>query len=144
MNTDKEIGTIDLIKEKLKSFIKEMHNWEIFCNEIDKSDLHYLEISAKQKEYVKNIFDKYCTPKDRKQGLPNCISYGINGTFRYNETEDIIRIEQKNKNRILVITKGEDAVDEYMYIVLQKKRKWLIDSKKRKFLGEEDFENTYL
>ncbi|MDR1451151.1 MAG: RhsIA family immunity protein [Helicobacteraceae bacterium] len=132
------------VNDLVKNFIKEMHCWEIFCNEIDKSDLHYLEIEAKQREYVKNIFDKYCTQKDRKQGLPNCMSYGVNGSFRYNETEDIIKIEQENKNRILVITNGENEVDKYMYIVLLINGKWLIDNKKRKFFDEEDFRNTYL
>ncbi|MDR1460144.1 MAG: RhsIA family immunity protein [Campylobacteraceae bacterium] len=127
----------------VKNFIKEMNGWELFCNEIDKSDLHYLEIDKKQKEYVKNIFDKYCTQKDRKYGRPNCISYGVDGTFIYNETEKIIKIEQANKNRMLVYTQNED--DKFMYIILKKNNNWLIDSKKvygRKV--NDKWDNTYL
>jgi hypothetical protein len=142
MEMDKELEK-DIIG-LVKNFMTEMHNWEIFCNEIAKSDLHYLEVGKKQKEYVKNIFDTYCTQKDRKNGRPNCISYGFDGSFIYNETEIIIKIGQENKNRILVITNGEDEVDKYMYIVLRKNGKWLIDSKKRKFFDEENYKNIYL
>jgi hypothetical protein len=137
--TEKEVN------ELVKNFIKEMRDWEIFCNKISESKKYtFEEENNKQKERCKNIFDKYCTPKDRKQGRPNCISYGIKGSFIYNETEKIIKIEQENKNKILVITNGEDEVDKYMYIVFRKNGKWLIDGKKRKFFDEEKFKNINL
>jgi hypothetical protein len=130
----------------LLNFIKEMHDWEIFCNEIiENKELTFEEKYEKQKEKCQIIFEKYCPPKERKYGRPNCISSGSEGSFIYDgNIEKIIKMKQEKENRILVYTNGDDVVEQYMYVILKKNGDWLIDSKKIKFIDEEKFENTYL
>ena len=82
---------------------------------------------------VSKIFLNYCTPRERKYGKPNTISYGVKGSYEYDvDEEKITDIVDEGKNRIVVHTYREEPMQEKMqYIFLLKKGKWLLDSKKR-------------
>jgi hypothetical protein len=83
--------------------------------------LTFEEKYEKQKEKCQIIFEKFCSPKERKCGRPNCISYGSEGSFIYDgNMEKIIKMEQEKENRISVYTNGDDAVEQYMYVILKK------------------------
>lgn len=56
--------------------------------------------------------------------------------------EKIIDIQESRKNKFFVTTRTDD---EYLqYIVVKKNNKYLIDSKKRKFLSEDKWSVDYL
>jgi hypothetical protein len=99
-----------IVNDILMNFIKEMQNWELFCNEVDEiEELTFEEKFLKQKASAKEIFDKYCTVKERKNDRPNVISYGANGAYEYDVNEEkIIEVTQENENKILVYTQGAD------------------------------------
>ena len=123
------------IQSLVGSFIQRMNEWEKSCNLItqDKT-LTFEEQFQKQKSLLIEIFQEYCTDKDRKFGRPTTISYGNEGSYEYNpETEKILEIENNDfKNKMIVITESEGALpSKYQYIVVKKKGKWLVDSKKR-------------
>lgn len=120
----------ETIQNLLLQFMQSMHEWEIICNEIDKQrELSFEEQFNKQKELVSKIFLTYCTPRERKYGRPNTISYG--GEYDVDE-EKITDVVEEGKNRIVVHTYREVPMQEKkQYIFLFKKGKWLLDSKKR-------------
>jgi hypothetical protein len=128
---DKELEKT--VNKIVMGFIKEMNNWERFCNEIENDEeLNEDGLDKKMEDAVKIIFEKYCVPKERKQGRPNIISYGEEGSYEYDLSEKIIKIEQENKDKIMAYTKGRlKEIDEYMYIIKNYNGKWLIDTKKR-------------
>ena len=90
--------------------MQNMHEWEMTCNDIDKqSELSFEEQFNKQKELVSKIFLTYCTPRERKYGRPNTISYG--GEYDVDE-EKITDIVEEGKNRIVVHTYREVPMQE--------------------------------
>ena len=123
------------IFDLLSSFINEMNKWEIKCSIIanDKT-LTFEEQFNKQKKAVEEIFDAFCTKKERKQGRPSTISYGHDDSYIYDpEKEEIIEIytDDKNSYKMFVETFREDPLDEkFQYILIKKEGRWLIDSKK--------------
>jgi spore coat polysaccharide biosynthesis predicted glycosyltransferase SpsG len=123
----------DLIQEKLESFIQAMHEWEIFCEKIDKNkDLSNEEKVKKQKEPLIAIFDKYCVYKDRKNGRPNVIHYGGNGYYEYDLNEEKIKnIERENKKIIVFTERNNPMKQMFQYVFVNKNGKWLIDTKKK-------------
>ena len=124
----------EAIENLLLQFMQNMHEWEVTCNDIEKqSELSFEEQFNKQKELVSKIFLTYCTPRERKYGKPNTISYGVKGSYEYDvDEEKITDIVDEGKNRIVVHTYREEPMQEKMqYIFLLKKGTWLLDSKKR-------------
>jgi hypothetical protein len=119
-----------IIMEKMADFLKEMYEWELFCNTIDQdTELTFEEKETKQKELIIKIFNKHCTQKDRPNGKPNVISYG---TYIDEHEEKILEIIQEKENRINVYTQGSTGeIGKYLYIFIKIKGEWLIDSKKR-------------
>jgi hypothetical protein len=124
----------------LRSFFQKMHDWELFCQEIDEDNTLTFEQKIKhQKHEIIKIFEEYCTEKDRKKGRPNIIHYGENGYFEYDvDEEKITNYEQINKNKIIIYTERKNPMPQrFQYTVISKNKKWLIDGKKKS-----NFENT--
>ena len=94
----------EAIENLLLQFMQNMHEWEVTCNDIEKqSELSFEEQFNKQKELVSKIFLTYCTPRERKYGKPNTISYGVKGSYEYDvDEEKITDIVDEGKNRIVV------------------------------------------
>lgn len=115
----------ETIQNLLLQFMQDMHEWEMMCNDIDKqSELSFEEQFNKQKELVSKIFLTYCTPRERKYGRPNTISYGCGeGSCEYDvDEEKITDIVDEGKNRIVVHIYREVPMQEKMqYIFLFKK-----------------------
>ena len=109
MNTSVE----NAIKERFVSFYKAMNDWYLYCNSLDKDEtLTYFEKTNKQKEEIKVIFDRYCTKRERKNGLPN-------------------NIDMKERIAILEVEIEDSLSSKYQYIFKNCRGEWLIDSRKR-------------
>ena len=74
---------------------------------------------------------------------PNALSWGLEGSYDYDPNkEKIIDIQESRKNRFIVTTRTDD---EYLqYVIVKKNNKYLIDSKKRRFLSEDKWYVDYL
>lgn len=130
MLTQEDLKTIAFI---LNSFHEEMYKWEIYCNNID-SDKSFSaeEKLEKQKSMILGIFNKYCTKKERKEGLPNVISYPIIDGRDKPIEEDILSIEESSENKAIVTVQKKDSLQSKLqYLLIKKKGNWYIDSKKR-------------
>lgn len=123
------------VKSCLESFIMKMNEWEKTCNKIaTDNSLSFEEQFQKQKSLLLDIFNQYCTSKERKNGKPNTISYGDEDSYEYDLNEekivDIIS-DDKNTSKLYVYTFREDPLEEkFEYVFIQKGGRWLIDSKK--------------
>ena len=131
------------IEELVLNFISEMNKWEKYCNKFDEDQLELDETEHKIKQMVASIISKYCTDKERTMIRPNALSWGLEGSYDYDPNkEKIIDIQESRKNRFIVTTRTDD---EYLqYVVVKKNNKYLIDSKKRRFLSEDKWYVDYL
>jgi len=110
----------DTIKERFVSFYKAMNYWYLYCNNLeDDETLTDLEITNKQKEEIKAIFDKYCTKKERKNGLPNVISFEVFSSEDDFPKMTITSVNIDMKKRIAILeVEIEDALNsKYQYIL---------------------------
>ena len=95
------------------------------------------------KQKVASIFIKYCTNKERKMSRPNALSWGSEGSYIYDSSrEKIVDIQESRKNRFIVITQNDNKY--LQYVIVKKDNKFLIDSKKRRFLDEDKWYVDYL
>ena len=136
--------TKKILEELVINFISEMNEWEKYCNELDQNtQLAWDEADRMMEQRVASIISKYCTDKERKMSRPNAISWGVEGSYVYDPNkEKIIDIQESRKNRFIVTTRTDD---EYLqYVIVKKNNKYLIDSKKRRFLSEDKWYVDYL
>ncbi len=133
------------IENLVYSFFTEMNKWEKFCYEVDNNkNILYEDKRTEQKKEAERIVNRFLTNKERKMGLPNYISYGHEGSYKYNpEEEKIISIEVE-KNKVIVTTFREKPIEDYnKYVLKRVKENWLIDSKKN-YSWKEKWENAIL
>ena len=132
------------IEKLVLNFISEMNEWEKYCNELDQNtQLAWDEADRMMEQRVASIISKYCTDKERKMSRPNAISWGVEGSYVYDPNkEKIIDIQESRKNRFFVTTRTDNKY--LQYIVVKKNNKYLIDSKKRRFLNEDKWYVDYL
>jgi hypothetical protein len=119
----------------VKLFIEKMHQWEMSCNKIAADNsMTFQEQFNLQKKELSDIFKTFCTQKERKNGKPNTISYGSDGSYEYDPIEELITDaikDEKSNSKYYVITFREDPLDEkFQYSLLKHDEKWLIDVKK--------------
>ena len=136
--------TKKILEELVINFISEMNEWEKYCNELDQNtQLAWDEADRMMEQRVASIISKYCTDTERKMSRPNAISWGVEGSYVYDQNkENIIDIQESRKNRFIVTTRTDD---EYLqYVIVKKNNKFLIDSKKRRFLNEDKWYVDYL
>ena len=136
--------TKKILEELVINFISEMNEWEKYCNELDQNtQLAWDEADRMMEQRVASIISKYCTDKERKMSRPNAISWGVEGSYVYDPNkEKIIDMQESRKNRFFVTTRTDNKY--LQYIVVKKNNKYLIDSKKRKFLSEDKWSVDYL
>ncbi|MCC9042892.1 RhsIA family immunity protein [Myroides sp. M-43] len=113
------------VKKIVISFIKEMNKREKQCNIIDENNtLTSEEQFSEQEKLIISIFERYCTPKERKSSRPNTISYGYDDCFEYDPKEEsIVNImeDEKSKSKMDVETFKEDPLEEkFMYVLIKK------------------------
>ncbi len=122
------------IENRLISFFIEMNKWEKNCNQIENdASLTFQEKEQNEKKIVSEIFEKFCTKKDRLQGLPNIISFGNEGSYIYDPIEEkITEITFEDKSKAIATTRRNKPIEQLHKFSLKKiKEIWLIDSKKR-------------
>lgn len=123
------------IKNVFYSFISKMNDWERFCNVIDQDKTLSFEMRfEKQKSQLVDIFNEYCTKKERKFGKPTTISYGNEGSYEYDpDLEKISLIEESDrKDKAVIFTETAGALpSKYQYTIKKINNHWYIDSKKR-------------
>ena len=142
------MSEIEKAKEIVEDFISAMNSWEKNAEIIDNNQENGLTWQQKAiliKEEVTSIIDKYCTEKQRKMSAPNSIRRGLEGTYVYDPAiEKVETVEREKNNRLLVYTTKQEEKEYFCYVLLKKDAQWIIDSKKRKFYGEEKWQNSYL
>lgn len=128
------------------SFFSEMNSWEKYCETIDEdTSLSEDAKTTLMRNKVSDIFAQYCTPKDRKNGRPNCISFGFKGSYIYDtDKENISSIEQPKSIRIIIYTERINGLlhEKHCYLIIKKDNQWRIDGKKR--LWNDKWSNIYL
>ena len=106
----------------------------MFCNLLDKDkSLSTEEKIQKEKSYISDVFKKYCTIKERKEGLPNIISYDIIDEKDKPIEEKVLIVEEgATKYQAILKTEALDSLNSlFQYTFKKKGHKWFIDSKKR-------------
>ena len=134
------------IEALMYAFFTEMNKWEKFCYEIDyETQLTVEEKLSEQRKEAKKIVDRFLTKKERKRGLPDNISYGHEGSYKYNPEEEKITAIEVEKNKAIVTTRREKPMKRsIMYILKKQKGQWLIDSRKKYSSLREKWENSIL
>jgi len=118
----------------LRGFILAMNRWEARAHELGEAAKRASATATQQiMVEMQQVFDTYCTPIARPYGRLG--SYSI--PPEYQPTESLIAINHVNPRRAELITRGRNGTreTEYLYVVLKKKGRWLIDSKKYRFPG---------
>lgn len=81
------------------------------------------------------VYERFCTPKPRP--------YGRNGSYQsppeyHPSHEYLIDCTLPNPRRAEVFTRNDDNIPtEYLYVLVKKGGRWLVDSKKYRFVGGE-------
>jgi hypothetical protein len=129
----------------LIKFFSEMNMWEKYCESIvNENGLTWEQKTVLMKEKVSDIFTKYCTPKDRKMGRPNVLSWGCNGSYIYDPEKEKIKEVKKEKKQTIIYTYTTEGEEQRCYTFLKVGNVWLIDGKKRRWEHEKRWENVYL
>jgi len=133
--------------EVVLSFIEEMNDWEhrmylvsrvesggVLNHESDKALLPKSSAADFREKYY-DVFNGYCTKRDRKYGgQPN--SWSRHGQYIGASRESVVSINDISSNRVEVIIKGGQFPDNrFMFVLLKKGGEWKIDSAKS---GDED------
>lgn len=125
-------------KDTFIYFMNEMHKWESYA-----TDIGLANNLDEHREIVRNIFNKYCTPKDRKRGKPNILS--VSSISNYDlSTQPIYNIEYKNKKTIIYTKQKNKAENNFRYTLILKNDKWLIDKKEISYNNGESWESSIL
>lgn len=112
------------ITQILMSFFQEEMAWEIMqCNPEISEDIKLATI--------KEIFDKYCTPKKRVIGNPETRSWGYDGVYNYNpDNEKITSITIDGVYAVVETVHTEPFDERFRFVMKKTKQGWRIDSKK--------------
>ncbi len=115
--------------EVLKGFIAAMHQWEKECNRIEKTSKSNAPVTRFNLEALAQIFDEFCTPKERKHGRAG--SYGTPPEYNP-RTQKIVAVRECSARRVEIDTQETSGFKRNLtYVLLKKKQGWLIDSRKR-------------
>lgn len=71
------------------------------------------------------IFARYCTPKERKYGRPNALSYSEPSEY---EGVDVLDSEWLTARKVFFYTRGPDGF-HHRYLVVKRRDGWLVDHK---------------
>ena len=116
----------------LHSFIFSMNQFERQAAEHRKKTPQDENPNKEILKSMQAVFDTYCTPKERP--------YGRQGSYQMSpeydpEGEFLIEVTLINPRRAELITRNEKEEKEFLYVILRKKGRWLLDNKKLRFIG---------
>ncbi|CNC61927.1 NTF2 fold immunity protein [Yersinia similis] len=119
---------IEWAEKTLKYFISAMNEWELSSYPLlidDSSE----QIKTIVRNRLDDIFSRYCTLKDRKQGRQ--VSLSCSEPPGYSMDEDFINIELI-KNKAIIYTKQNTGFkNKYRYTLQFNNNEWRIDKKER-------------
>jgi hypothetical protein len=109
-----------------------MNQFEKHAAGLDKSAPRKPSVTQAILHSQQTLFDLFCTPAKRP--------YGRNGSYQippeYDPAgESLISVTLPKPSRAELTTRDERAKEEFLYVLLKKKDRWLLDSKQRRTLG---------
>lgn len=120
----------------LLAFFDEMNGWEIESFPLIKqiprgaSAEEVSAVYAPIAERLDRIFEKFCTPKKRKQGRQNAVAVGSPPDYD-SQTQTVVETIYESPRRAFVETIDRKRFGKkYRYVLLKKGERWLIDGKK--------------
>ena len=116
----------------LRSFIFAMNRYEKKAAALGKKRPPGATVNQEILAAMQAVFAAYCTPLERP--------YGRHGSYRtppeYDpEGEFLIEVKLVNPRRAELITRDKKEENEFLYVILKKKGRWLLDSKKLRLIG---------
>jgi hypothetical protein len=144
------------IKQVVLSFVVEMNDWEHKMYLLGRRE-HGQRINHKEdlalipdapyEEYKKRyyeIFSKYCTERKRTYGgFPS--GWARHGQYKGVAEQTISSVVTPKKNRAEVVAKGGQFPDgEFMFVLIFKDGRWLIDSAKTKHSDDTHWDTHHL
>jgi len=134
--------TILATENVLKDFILAMNQWEVHYYTILKEN-ELINIDNEMKENLTQIFNKFCTIKDRKYGKPNNISVGNPPV--YSPDEEFLKTEELKGNKVVIYTQQKTRVKyQFRYTLQYKNEEWRIDKKEVYNKSEDKWEKYIL
>ncbi|MCX8747724.1 MULTISPECIES: NTF2 fold immunity protein [Snodgrassella] len=115
----------------LKNFILAMNKWEGYCEpltELIENGEDEEPLQNKMRSELNDIFNQYCTDKKRKYGRQVSLDCGY--PPEYSPDEEILKIEELSKNKLLILTKQHtEFKNQFRYTLVYKNKEWRIDKK---------------
>lgn len=135
MNTITDAQTI------LNAFIRDMNKWEVFYYRKIREE-GIISVREIMKKELDEIFLKYCTFKDRKQGRQ--VSLNCSEPPGYSPDDDILSMELFKNKAIFIIQQSEGFKEKYRYTLNFKNKEWRVDKKERFSSYENKWLKDYL
>lgn len=119
------IETLDAEKT-LKEFILAMSNWELhYYPEVREKGLTALK--EKMKQELDEIFESFCTKKERKQGRQ--ISLLCSDPPEYSPSEEFLNSILSGRKLLISTQQTVGFKNRYRYTLILKDNQWFIDKK---------------
>ncbi len=135
-NTDNPIEECDFAKPEavLGCFMVEMNRWERESWQRLRASPSGTAVYEPIGQELDRIFARYCTPKKRPQGRQN--SLGVASPPDYDPaSQTITNVVHETSRRASVYTVDTYRFNrELCYVLIKRGGKWLLDSKKQKFV----------
>ncbi|ELY1862831.1 hypothetical protein SL013_002256 [Serratia marcescens] len=118
--------TVEVARNVLTNFIMKMNEWEMRCYPLLSAD-DSENIKVVLKDELDDIFNKFCTVKERKQGRQTSLS--CSEPPEYSPGEEVLSSEI-NKNKAIFVTQQHTGFkNKYRYTLHLKNDEWRIDKK---------------
>lgn len=125
----------------VRGFILSMYRWEKNAWDYASTDQVAPTLLAEVRASEIEAFQPYCTVKKRPLG--RCGSFG--SPPEHDPSESLLSVNHLSKKRTEVVTRTNNLWNqEFLYVVMNCKGRYLIDSKKRRPVGLTEWENTIL
>ncbi|AFI88288.1 hypothetical protein EXT68_22615 [Pectobacterium parmentieri] len=112
----------------LKEFIIQMNRWELKYYPLFRNEGMTVHKDT-AKKYLDDIYDLFCTKKERKQGRQVSLSCGE--PPEYSPDEEILSSELNKNKAIFVTQQYTEAKNKFRYTINIKEGEWRIDKKER-------------
>lgn len=118
--------TVEMARNVLINFIIKMNEWEMRCYPLLSED-DSEKAKVVLKDELDEIFNKFCTVKERKQGRQKSLS--CSEPPEYSPSEEVLSSEI-NKNKAVFVTQQHTGFkNKYRYTLNLKNDEWRIDKK---------------
>ncbi|MFP1750726.1 NTF2 fold immunity protein [Lonsdalea quercina] len=112
----------------LKEFIIQMNKWELKYYPLFRNEGMTVHKDTAKKD-LDDIYDLFCTKKERKQGRQVSLSCGE--PPEYSPDEEILSSELNKNKAIFVTQQYTEAKSKFRYTLNIKEGEWRIDKKER-------------